>query len=234
MLTPSTKANTNLTEGVGVVRGRMTQEWADGHEYAGIDEYDSYYYSPEAGRCQNPRNGHYPIYHRYVLRHIESGEVVEIGTHCHQRYRKLRGLSTEPWWAELEKARELAARERPGRRLSASEDRKIKREAYKKWLLKQEKLDAIALPLILQPLENFRTVDEAWKWAMEQGGYCDGTFTKTRNTIYCRKCHRYYEADFKEKFCLDCGSWLKLITVEGKTFWKIYVNPHYKGEYLTS
>lgn len=215
-----------------MVRGRMTQEWADEHEYEGIGEEDSYYYSPKPGRCQNPHDGHYPIYHRYILRHIESGEVVEIGSHCHQRWRKLRGWDTDAWWDILEEERELAARKRPGERLSAAEDRKLRKRAYIKWIIKKAKEGVIKLDQILMPLGNFRTLEEAHNWAKERGGFCDSTFTKTRKKIHCPKCGRYYKDNFDEKFCLDCGTFLQLIDIEGETFWDVYVNPYYEeGQY---
>ncbi len=54
---------------------------------------------------------------------------------------------------------------------------KLQRQARKAWILKYCKEHGFALQNIRQPLQNFRTLDEAEEWAREHGGYCGGDMT---------------------------------------------------------
>ena len=187
-----------------------------------VDE--GYYYSSMPGKCQNPKNGHYPIFHRHILRHNLSGEVVEIGSHCYQRWRICVGLSTEDWFDDYIVLLQEESMKSEGHRIPPSQmrqiqektiirmvsrgkmkpedippgvDIKLQRQARKAWILKYCKEHGFALQQIRQPLQNFRTLDEAEEWARDRGGYCSGD-----------------------------------ITVRNEKFWSIYVNPHYKeGQY---
>lgn len=136
-----------------------------------------YYYDSKSGRCENPHCGHYPIFHRYVLRSEISGDVKEIGSHCYQRWRQARGLETEPWFDEYQIMLQMEAKMKPGRRFMPSDRLKLQKDAYKKWLMKEVKRGNIKLERQDQPLQNFPTMEAADKYAREQGGYCGGGTT---------------------------------------------------------
>ena len=196
----------------------MERRWAEQYDDEGV------YYSSTPGTCQNPHCGHYPILYRHILRHNLSGEVVEVGTHCYQRWKMCLGLGTAAWFDDYIELLRKEAMKKEGHRIPASEmkgfqqktilrmvrrgklkpedippdvDKKLQRQARKEWILKYCKEHGFALQPMRQPLQNFRTFDEAEEWAMEHGGYCEGT-----------------------------------LTIRGKKFWSIYVNPYYeKGQY---
>lgn len=202
----------------GQIEGRMERRWAEQYSDEG------FYYSSKPGTCQNPHCGHDPIFHRHILRHNISGEVVEVGTHCYQRWRICLGLSTAAWFDDYIELLMEVSMKHEDRRISPSEmkglqeetiirmvskgklkpenippgvDKELQRKARKEYILKYCKEHGFHLELIHQPLQNFVTFDEAEEWAMERGGYCGQTQTIG-----------------KEKF------------------WFTYVNPHYeKGQY---
>ena len=168
----------------------MTKDWAEQHEDHG------YYYSEEPGQCENPHCGHYPIYHRRILRHHLSGEVVEIGTHCYQRWKQVLGLGTDPWFDEYEKRLQVAAMERPGRMVPALVKREIREDARREWLLKQAKQEIIHLERFDMPLQNFNTRDEAEKYAQEHGGYCSGTITMSGTKCWLLYVNPIYKGEY--------------------------------------
>lgn len=200
------------------MQGNMDCSWARQYDYAG------YYYSSRPGKCQNPRNGHYPIFHRHILRHKISGEVVEIGSHCYQRWRICVGLRTEAWFDDYMVLLKEAGTKQVGEKISLADmkglqeetilrmvsrgklkpdnippgvDKDLQIKARKKYILKYCKEHGFALQPIRQPMQNFSTFDEADEWARERGGYCGGTGT-----------------------------------TRGEKFWKTFVNPYYrKGQY---
>lgn len=200
------------------MEGRMSRSWAEQYRDEG------YYYSPHAGSCQNPYCGHYPIFHRHILRHNLSGEVVEVGTHCYQRWRIAIGLSTAAWFDDYVVLLKEEAMKSVGHRIPPSQMRqiqektilrmvsrgkmmpgdippgveiKLQRQARKAWLLKYCKEHGFALQQIRMPIQNFRTIDEADGWARERGGYCSSD-----------------------------------MTIRKKKYWSIYINPHYReGQY---
>jgi len=91
--------------------------------------------------------------------------------------RTVMGLRTAAWFDDyLELLRE-EGKKHEGQHVSPSQERELKREARKAWLLKYCKKKGIHLQLVHKPLQNFRTFDEAEEWAMERGGYCGGTRT---------------------------------------------------------
>jgi len=176
----------------------MSRSWAEQYSDEG------YYYSSQPGYCQNPHCGHDPIFYRHILRHHLSGEVVEIGTQCYDRWRIAHGLSPIDhiiWKKYIDNLKEAALKQ-DGQKLSPSEMKIIKddsiiamvkrgmvkpdnippgvspdirRNARIKYILHYCKENNISLTLIRQPLQNFHTIDEADEWAREQGGYCIGT-----------------------------------------------------------
>lgn len=207
------------------MRGRMDRNWARQHSYYG-------YYYKRKGKCQNPHCGA-GISDRYILRHKLSGDEPEIGSTCYQRWREANNLTTTPWFKSYDKKCKHSARKTPGQIVSQSVNIKHERDSRKEWLLNKSKEGVIKLEQIPTPLENFVTLEAADNWANERGGFCVRTFMTNRLRIHCSRCGMDYEVDFKEKFCLECGTWLTLIDVEGETFWDVYINPEYEsGQYI--
>lgn len=197
------------------MEGRMKKKWAEQYSDEG------FYYSKIPGKCQNPQCGRNPIFHRHIIRHNLSGDVVEVGTHCYQRWRVAIGLSSTPWFDDYLILLREESRKHEGERLSPSilkgyqekailrmvskgkikpdnipstVDKILQRQARKKWLLKYCKEHGFRLQPFNQPMQNFKTFDEAEEWAIEHGGYCGGA-----------------------------------LTLRGEKFWSIFINPHYNG-----
>ena len=229
--------------------GRMTKEWAD--EYS--EEHGFHQYTDnEPRRCQNPHCGHYPIFSCYILRNTMSGDVKEIGSYCKQRWNKLQGLATEPWFDEYNKNLILAASQRPERRLTSPEMKEISREARKKYLIKRAEEGEICFERLATPLQNFRTKNEAEKYAEEHEGYLereeegkwilyirreetqrDKVLKLVRKEGLILSCEDHPLQDFSdethaEKYAEEHGGYSegKLKTGRG-TIWRGYINPHY-------
>ena len=196
----------------------MSRRWAEQYREEG------FYVSRSPKTCQNPHCGNPNILSIHILRHNISGEVVEIGTHCYQRWRIALGLSSEAWFDDYLVLLNEAGTKQLDKRISPEDmkglqteavlrlvsrgklkpenippgvEKELQRTARKKWILNYCKEHGFALQLIRQPLQNFSTFDEAEEWAMERGGYCGGTQT-----------------------------------TRGEKLWFTYVNPHYeKGQY---
>lgn len=196
----------------------MSRRWAEQYSDEG------FYVSIGPRTCQNPHCGHSNIKSIHILRHLISGEVVEIGTHCYQRWRIALGLSSDAWFDDYILLLKEEGTKQMGERISPADmkgiqeksilrmvsrgklrpdnippgvDKDLQRLARKKWILKYCKDHGFALQRILQPLQNFSTFDEADEWARERGGYCSGTQT-----------------------------------TRGEKSWSIFVNPYYrKGQY---
>lgn len=204
----------SVREEVEDYEGHMTQEWAD--EYS---EEVTFYVSPEdkPRTCQNPHNGHYPIFNIWVMRSEVSGDVKEIGTHCHQRWLRLQGYETEPWFGEYEKRLILSGKEQIGSRIESTERKRIRKDARIKWLDTQVKEGNIRLNELEMPFENFKTRELAEKWAEEHGGYVHSDFRKQVRIGPDTRKYPKFQPDTREK--------------EERHFWKIFTNPIYRSEY---
>jgi len=216
--------------------GAMKKRWALQHEYEG-----GYYYSyNELRKCQNPGHGGL-IRHVYILRHRLSGNEVEVGMYCFQRWRLLNGMSTDPWFDDYLVGRQMWGRSRPGIRISYTEDREVEREARKRYLEREK----IKLKSMNQPLENFMTIEAADDYAKEKGGYCNGTIemVEVQKEVKCQNGHRifslyvpeetniasvpkeHYLKILENRKCRRCGSPAKINILKTEKFWEIYVNP---------
>ena len=192
----------------------MTQEWAD--EY---NEDYGFYVSPKhkPRRCQNPHDMHFPIFNVHILRSEVSGDIKEIGTHCYQRWRRLQGFATEPWFDEYEKDLISFCKKQLGKNTTSYERRELLKSARRKWIEKQVKKREIKLVHLEMPFENFKTKELADKWAEEHGGYVFSDFWKQVRVGPNRRKYPEFQINKRKR--------------ESRHFWRILINPNYSGEY---
>jgi len=69
----------------------------------------------------------------------------------------------------------------------------LQRKARRNWILKYCKEHGFALQQIRQPIQNFRTFDEAEEWARERGGYCGGDITVRKEKFWSIFVNPYYK-----------------------------------------
>ena len=190
----------------------MSQEWSD--EY---NEEHGFYVSPKYRKCQNPHCGNSRILNVWVMRSEVSGDVKEIGSHCHQRWLRLQGYATDPWFDEYERNLIAFGKERRGVRIESAERQKIRKDSRRKWIEKKAKKREIQLVHLEMPFENFKTKELADKWAEEHGGYVFSDFWKEVRVGLNRRKYPDFQINKRKR--------------ESRHFWRMLINPNYSGEY---
>jgi len=228
----------------------MSVAWAE--EYS--EEYAFHQYPlSEPRRCENPHCGHHPIFSVYILRNPMSGDVKEIGSYCKQRWNRIHGIATEAWFDEYDAMLQQSAIIHGGR-LNVTEMKQVQRQARKIWTQKQVEAGKVFLQRIEEPIQNFPTVEEAEKYALERGGYCEGLDPSGKYyIIYVRReptqkekvlalvkerkaslvrvdlpLNQYPTKDDAENFAKEHGGYFSMLDSRG---WIVYINPTYRGEY---
>lgn len=190
------------------MEGRMDTRWAQQYTYS------HYEHNATGETCQNPHCGYYGIKHVYVLRHNLSGETVHIGEQCYGRWRDVMGFPRSPSFQDyldalkestIKRGQRLSPtelvkldkdvkdrwlkREAEDGKLAPKDiplywDNVLRRKCRRAWCQRQIKEGKLELEPFYQPMGNFRTVDEADKWAEEHGGYCGGVKTWQRQSSW--------------------------------------------------